>query len=216
MRTTLIIPAFLLTLASSACATGRYHQVQFAGEVADLPDPVKGRRTVHVVRNTEMKDTLVETRLRSRLETFLLERGFVIAPPDTADLYVLATFGSGVRIVGSATSVHRPAEVRNVRGPDGNVVRRAYIPERIESWRIPELQNSLWLLVLSADARYFRETGMVRNLWRGEAATQGKPETMASAAPYLLAPALRFFGKRTSTVVTMDVREKDAAWHELP
>jgi len=27
---------------------------------------------------------------------------------------------------------------------------------------------------------------------------------------------LRFFGKRTSTVVTMDVRDKDAAWHELP
>jgi hypothetical protein len=106
--------------------------------------------------------------------------------------------------------------VRNIRGPDGNVVRRAFIPERIESWRIPELQNSLWLLVLSADARYFRETGMVRNLWRGEAATRGKPETMASAAPYLLVPALRFFGKRTSTVVTMDVREKDAAWHELP
>lgn len=139
-----------------------------------------------------------------------------MASPDAAELYVLATYGSGVRVVGSSASVHRPAEVRAIRGPDGNVVRRAYIPERMESWRVPTLQNSVWVLVLSSDARYFRETGMVRNLWRGEAAMQGRPETLANAAPYLLVPALKFFGKRTDQVVTMDVREKEIAWHNVP
>lgn len=205
-----------LALALSACAIGRFHQVQFAGEVAEKPSVPVGARTVHVVRNMEMRDTVLETRTRALLESFLLERGYVMASPDTAELYVLATYGTGVRVVGSSASVHRPAEVRTIRGPDGNIVRRSHVPERMESWRVPTLQNSVWVLILSSDARYFRETGMVRNLWRGEAAMQGKPEALANAAPYLLVPALKFFGKRTDHVVTMDVREKEIPWHNVP
>ncbi len=158
-----------------------------------------------------MKDTVLERRIRFHLEEFLLARGFILASPDTAELDVLATFGSGPRVVGSTASVFRPASVSVLRSPSGEVVGRRFTPDRMEDLRIPSLDNSVWLMVLSSDARYYRSTGQIRNLWRGEAAMRGQPESLPGSAPYLMVPALKYFGKRTTQTLLLDVREKDLA-----
>lgn len=197
---------------TQGCATGRFNQVSFAGEGSAASENPPANQTVHVVHNAQMTDTVLEARIRRTLESFLLDRGYVLAAPDKADLYVLATFGSGKRLVAAQASVYRPAEVSIVRDREGNAVRRQYTPGRMETLRVPTYESGVWLQVLSSDARYFRETGMVRNFWRGEAAMKGQPASLHQAAPYLLVPALKFFGHGTRTVVTMDVREKDIAW----
>ena len=207
MRTRLAAVTVCFALTSTACATGTFRQVSFAGEVSPMVDSVQ--RTVHVVRNTEMKDTVLEARIRTKLEAFLLDRGFSLAPADKAHLYVMAVFGSGPRVVGSEAAVFRPAAVRVNRSPTGQVVGRTFTPDRMEYLRVASLENSVWLMVLSSDANHFRQTGQVRNLWRGEAAMRGKPETMAQATPYLIVPALRYFGKGTRETILVDVREKD-------
>ena len=212
MRRIDLLTVSLLALVVGGCATGRFRQVSYAGEAAQLAeDPA--RITVHVVKNTEMKDTVLEARIRAHLEDFLLRRGFIVSPPDTAQLYVLATFGSGPRIVGSTAAVFRPANVRDRRSPSGTVVGRTYTPDMMEYRRVPALETSVWLMVLYSDAHFFRQTGQVRNLWRGEAAMRGQPEAMADAVPYLIVPALKYFGKGTHQTLLMDVREKDRAWH---
>jgi hypothetical protein len=168
-------------------------------------------RTVHVVRNGEMQDSVLETRIRLRLEEFLLRNGFILASPDTAALYVLATFGSGPRVVGSTAPVFRPADVTVRRSPSGQATGRTFRPDRMEYLRVPSLENSVWLMVLSSDAKYYRETGQIRNLWRGEAAMQGKPESLPLVAGYLMVPALKYFGKGTGQTILLDVREKDSS-----
>jgi len=215
MRKIEALPLVLLGLAVAGCATGNFHQVTFAGEVSPELTDAKGR-TVHVVRNVQMKDTVLEARIRARLEDFLLEHGYVIASPETSELYVLATFGSGNRLVGSIAPVFRPAEVKVERSRSGTALRRTYTPDRMEYLRVPTFQNSLWLQVLSSDAKYYRDTGMIRNLWRGEAAMVGKAEKISQAAAYLMVPALKFFGRGTTALVTMDVREHEIAWHNVP
>jgi hypothetical protein len=202
----------MLAACLGGCAAGTFKQVSFAGEA--VPHADSSGRTVHVVKNTEMQDTVLEARIRAHLEDFLLRRGFVISPPETAELYVLATFGHGPRVVGTTAAVFRPAEVKVQRSPSGNVVSRTFTPDRMEYLRVPELQNSVWLMVLSSDARLFRETGTVRNLWRAEAAMRGKPESIGEAVPYLIVPALRFFGKGTRQTILLDVREREVAWKE--
>ncbi len=208
MRSRVFLSAVIATLALSACAAGSFKQVSFAGEASPVVDSVA--RTVHVVKNTEMKDTVLESRIRVRLEEFLLQNGFILASPDTAELYVLATFGSGPRVVGSTAPVFRPADVTVQRSPSGQTTGRTFRPDRMEYLRVPSLENSVWLMVLSSDANYFRETGLIRNLWRGEAAMQGKPESLPLVAGYLMVPALKYFGKGTGQTILIDVRQKDS------
>lgn len=203
-------------VAAQGCATGMYHQVSFAAETAGLPQTEAKAQTVYVVPNDKMKDTILDARIRAKLEAYLLDHGYVISPPDKAQLYVLATFGTGKRLVSSQASVFKAAEVTVVRDLQGNPVRRNFTPDRMQSLRVPTFENSIWLQVLYSDANYFRETGMIKNLWRGEAAMKGDTDAVPSAMPYLLVPALKFFGRATRSVVTMDVKEKDIAWHEIP
>jgi hypothetical protein len=198
----------MLALASSACATGTFRRVSFAGEVSPLVDSIQ--KTAHVVRNVQMKDTVLEARIRAKLELFLLDRGYSIVPADKAHVYVMAVFGHGPRVVGSEAAVFRPAAVRVNRNPNtGAVVNRVFTPDRMEYLRVASLENSVWLMVLSSDATYFRQTGQVRNLWRGEAAMRGEPDQLPTATPYLLVPALRFFQKGTHETIIVDVRPKD-------
>lgn len=210
-RTVLALHALLLPLTLTGCATGRFQQVSFAGEASPVVEEATAGKTFHVVRNTEMKDLVLEERIRTHLVQYLLSRGFVLALPEKAEVYVLATFGAGPRVVGSTAPVFRPAEVRVQRSPSGQVTGRSFNPDRMEYLRVPSLENSVWLMVLSSDAKHFRETGQVRNLWRGEAAMRGKPESLPEAAPYLIVPALKFFGKGTGRTLLLDVREKDVS-----
>lgn len=212
MRIGLSIVAGSVAITLCGCASAGFHQVSFAAESStEASDPV-AHHTVHVVRNTQMTDTLLEMRIRSKLEEFLLEKGYVMTSPDTAELYVLATFGSGERMVASTAPVFRDAEVKVERNRDGTVISRKVSPDRVEYLRLPLVENSVWLQVLSSDARYYRQTGLIRNLWRGEAAMKGSPSTLASKAPYLLVPALKFFGKGTNEVVTVDVKDSEVPW----
>lgn len=216
MRARVLLPLLSALATAQGCASGMYHQVNFAGEAARIPEAAEKGQTVYVVPNDKMSDTILDARIRAKLEEFLLDRGYIISSPDKAQLYVLATFGTGKRLVASQASVFKGAEVTVVRDAQGNPVRRKFTPDRMESLRVPTFENSIWLQVLSSDAKYFRETGMIKNLWRGEAAMKGDTEALPAAIPYLLVPALKFFGRATRTVVTMDVKEKETAWREVP
>jgi hypothetical protein len=159
-----------------------------------------------------MKDTILEARIRYKLEEFLLQRGYAIAPADTADLYVLATFGTGERMVSGIAPIYREAEVKTERNRNGQVTRQTYVPQRMEYLRVPLVKNSVWLQVLSSDAKYYRSTHQIRNLWRGESAVVGRPEMLPATLPYLIVPAFKYFGRSTPDIVTVDVRDHDAAW----
>lgn len=212
MRVTSSFSLVLLGLAASACAAAGFHPVSFAGETSTAGSAPPDGKTVHVVRNVAMKDTILEARIRYRLEEFLLTRGYTLAAADKADIYVLATFGAGERIVSATAQVFRGAEVKVDRDREGRVVRRTVAPDRMEYLRVPLLKHSVWLQVLSSDARHYRETGQVKNLWRGESAIVARPEALEGSAPFLLVPALRYFGRSTPDIVTVDVFARDAAW----
>ncbi|HEX6575573.1 MAG TPA: hypothetical protein VF042_11435 [Gemmatimonadaceae bacterium] len=210
MRLTLSVLTGAVILG--ACAPGGFRQVSFAGETSTAgAEPANGK-SVHVVRNTSMQDTVTESLIRYKLQEFLLSRGYRIAPADTADLYVLATFGAGERMFASTAPVFREAEVKTETNAQGAVVRRTFLPNRMEYLRVPLLKNSVWLQILSSDARHYRSTGQVRNLWRGEAAILGAPETLTERMPYLVVATLKYFGKSTPDIVTVDLGKKDGEW----
>jgi hypothetical protein len=159
-----------------------------------------------------MKDTALEARIRYRLEEFLLERGYTIAPADTADLWVLATYGTGERVMAGIAPVFRDAQVKVDRNADGAVTRRSYVPMGMDYLRVPLVKNSVWLQVLSSDARHYRSTGQVKNLWRGESVIVSRPEGLTQSLSFLIVPQLKYFGKSTKEIVTVDVWNREAVW----
>ena len=175
MRVSSLAAVLLAGFAASACASAGFRQVSFAGETSLAGSAPPNGQTVHVVRNVMMKDTILEARIRYKIEEFLLQRGYTIAPADTADLWVLATYGTGERMVAGIAPVFREAEVKVERNREGGIIRQSYIPMRMEYLRVPLVKNSIWLQVLSSDARHYRATGQVKNLWRGESAIVSKP-----------------------------------------
>jgi hypothetical protein len=214
MQARSVISVLLLSLsfATTGCAAGKFHQVNVASEAIKSFETESKGRTVYVVPNKQMKDSVLELQIRSRLEDFLLKNGYTLAGAKEAEVYMLATFGTGARVVAAEASVFKAAEAGVIRDVDGNPLRRVYRPDRMESRRIAAVENNVWLQLLSSDALYYRKTGMVRNLWRAEAATKAKPETLADAMRYLMVPTLKYFGKGTISLVTLDVREKETAW----
>jgi len=210
MRPSSLVAALLAGAAASACVSGGFRQVSFAGETSLAGSAPANGQTVHVVRNVMMKDSVLEARIRYSLEEFLLQRGYTIAPADTADLWVLATYGTGERMVAGIAPVFREAEVKVERNRDGVVTRQSYVPMRMEYLRVPLVKNSVWLQVLSSDARHYRATGQVKNLWRGESAIVSKPEGLARSLPFLIVPQFKYFGRSTAEIVTVDVRNHEA------
>ena len=210
MRPSSLVAALLAGAAASACVSGGFRQVSFAGETSLAGSAPANGQTVHVVRNVMMKDSVLEARIRYSLEEFLLQRGYTIAPADTADLWVLATYGTGERMVAGIAPVFREAEVKVERNRDGVVTRQSYVPMRMEYLRVPLVKNSVWLQVLSSDARHYRATGQVENLWRGESAIVSKPEGLARSLPFLIVPQFKYFGRSTAEIVTVDVRNHEA------
>ena len=212
MRTTGVFRMLVVSSVLSGCASAAFRPVSFAGESSAAAAVPPSGMTAHVVRNVSMKDTALETRIRYKLEEFLLRRGYTLASADTADLYILATFGAGERMVASVAPVFREAEVKVERNREGQPVRRIFVPNRMEYLRVPLVKNSVWLQVLSSDARHYRSTGQIRNIWRGEAAMVANPDLLDDFTPFLLAATLKYFGRATPDIVTVDVRTKDASW----
>ena len=212
MRVSSLAAVLLAGFAASACASAGFRQVSFAGETSLAGSAPPNGQTVHVVRNVMMKDTILEARIRYKIEEFLLQRGYTIAPADTADLWVLATYGTGERMVAGIAPVFREAEVKVERNREGGLIRQSYIPMRMEYLRVPLVKNSIWLQVLSSDARHYRATGQVKNLWRGESAIVSKPETLTQSLSFLIVPQFKYFGKSTPEIVTVDVRDHEAVF----
>ena len=212
MRLSLFVSIAFAGLALTGCASSGFHQVSFAGETSLAGAAPPNGKTVHVVRNVRMQDTVLETKIRYKLEEFLLQRGYAIAPADTADLYVLATFGTGERMVAGIAPIYREPELRTERNRNGQITRQTWVPQRMEYLRVPLVKNSVWLQVLSSDAKYYRSTGQIRNLWRGESAVVAGADKLPATLPLLIVPAFKYFGKSTPDIVMVDVRDHDAAW----
>jgi hypothetical protein len=195
-------------MSLAGCVTGGFRHVSVsAGNDDGIEVPLSGR-SVFVVTNTKMQDTVLEARVRSALEDELLDKGYKLVSAPTADLYVMASFGTLDEVGVASAFIVRPAGTRVERTPNGSLVRRRYADE-IEHTPVLQVQNTISVLVSAADAQVYRETGRVATIWVGEASTLGNPELLPKVVPYLLTSAVRYFGKNSRGVQSIDVHDRE-------
>ena len=199
------LPALLLLFVIPACGGGRVHRVSFRAEGPLQGTAVPREKSVFVVPNSNVSDAALERDLRHQIEAALQAKGYVLAPPETADLYVLATFGVGSEIIPSMEPMFVSPPVRLGLGRGARPLN-----DRLEYVGTVSEQFNRWMLVIASDADYYRKTGRIRNLWRGQTVSQSKTADLRGIASFLLVPAMQYFGKGTSKPITMSMSESDA------
>ncbi|HEY8164787.1 MAG TPA: hypothetical protein VIF83_04460 [Gemmatimonadaceae bacterium] len=194
-----------LLLLLTACAGGApVYRVAFRAEGPLQGSAVPRGKTVYVVPNGEVADASLERDLRHQIELALQTKGYVLAPPETADMYVLATFGVGMQIVASMEPMFLSPPVRLGLGRGARPMN-----DRIQYVDILNQQFNRWMLVIASDAEYYRRTGNIKNLWRGQATSQSKTADLRGIAAYLLVPAMNYFGKGTAKPITVSLTAGD-------
>jgi hypothetical protein len=189
------------------CAHARFRQVALsAGE--DMGKLPLTARTFFVVPNVQMTDSVLERRVRTHVEDVLLDQGYILAPADKADLYVMASFGAVDRFALSEITVFTPAIMKADTTPGGSITKKFY-PEHVDHPQILSAKKSISVLLSASDARLYRETGQVMSLWKAEASIPGTPELLREMVPYLLQPTLQYFGKSSGGVKSVDVSDKE-------
>jgi hypothetical protein len=204
-RVSRVTPLCFALLAGCAHANFRQVSISAGEDMGTLPLTA---HTFFVVPNVQMTDTALEARVRARIEDALLDKGYILAPPDKAELYVMASFGAVDRLALSSVSIFAPATMRADTAPNGAVMKKVS-PEHMAHPEILSMKNSIAVLISASDAQTFRETGQVKSLWRAEASIPGKPELLREMVPYLLHPTLQYFGKSSGGLKSVDVNEKE-------
>jgi hypothetical protein len=194
-----------LLLVLTSCAGGRVYRVSFRAEGPLQGSAIPRDKSLYVVPNGEVSDAVLERDLRHQIESTLQGKGYVLAPPETADLYVLATFGVGSEIVPSMEPMFVSPPVRLGLGRGARPMN-----DRLEFVGVVSEQFNRWMLVIASDADYYRKTGKVRNLWRGQAISSAKTADLRGIATFLLVPAMQYFGKGTPKPITMSMNAGDA------
>src|SRR6478672_9021561 len=134
---------------SVGCAHANFRQVSLsAGE--DMGTLPLTAHTFFVVPNVQMTDTALEARVRARIEDALLDQGYILAPADKAELYVMASFGAVDRFALSSVSLIAPATKRADTAPNGTIQKKM-TPEHMEHPQILSLQNSIAVLISASD-----------------------------------------------------------------
>ncbi len=192
----------------AACASGGVRQVSIrAGDAADPAQPL-ATMSMYVVPNTRMTDTLLEARVRAHLEEALLAKGYKLGPPESADAYVLASFGAVDEMGKSDIAAFYPPMTKTTRTAGGAVIRRTYA-EHVGHEKVDAPINSVAVILSASDAKLFRETGTVRTIWQGEASTPGKPELVKRMVPYLLVSTLKYFGKNSDGAQSIEIKDRE-------
>lgn len=205
-RCNVVIALWLSVL--SACATGGVRQVSVnAGDDGDPAQPL-ARMSLYVVPNTRMTDTLLEVRVRAHVEEALLAKGYKLGPPESADAYVLASFGAVDEMGQTDIAAFYPPMTKTTRTAGGTVIRRTYA-EHVGHEKVLAPINSVAVILSASDARLFRETGTVRTIWQCEASTPGKPELAHQMVPYLLVSTLKYFGKSSDGAQSIEIKDKE-------
>lgn len=201
-----VVPLSFALLAG--CAHAGFRQVSIsAGEDVGGTLPLAAR-TFFVVPNAQMTDTVLEARVRGHIVDALLNKGYILATQEGAELYVMASFGAVDRFALSSVSLLRPAATRVDTAANGSTMTKVY-PEHMEHPEILSLKKSISVLLSASDAKTFRETGQVVSLWRAEASIPARPEALRELVPYLLHPTLQYFGKSSGGLKSVDVSEKE-------
>jgi hypothetical protein len=172
--------------------------------------------SVHVLRNAEAANPMLEEEVSRKFEHLLRSKGFAIASFDQADLVVVTSYGIGSgQQVGVAQPVFVPGGRTTIKNPTGGTVATVNTPGTLNYVPTTRTEYERWLVISVADGRHGRATGEVKLMWQGETTSSGSNADLREVLNVLLLATVDEFGRNTGRAVRRTISEGNPQVQEL-
>ena len=192
----------LLSIATFGCASARTYQVQVNGYTDSAGSLLAPGASLFVIEDQKAQNVPLEKEVKGRIDNLLVKHGYLLAPYDKAQFYLLFTYG--LETSGTVT----------VAGPIGpgrgwsEFGYSAYLPAKYGPYAMDTLTlYDRWLRLTVVEGKYYRETGKSRTVWVGEARSIGISSDLREILSPLLIAAFEQFGKNTGKAVLTRIKQ---------
>lgn len=202
----------LFFIATSGCFFARTSQVQVNGYIDSAGPMLPPGASLFVMEDQQAQNPPLEKEIRNKIDRLLVNHGYLLAPYDKAQFYLLFTYGLG------------PPQTIKVFAPLGPGVGfdledfgyNAYLPTRCGPYGTKKVTlHDRWLRLTVEAGNYYRETGKSHPVWVGEARSMGSSADLREAIGPLLVAAFEEFGKNTGKAVLIRIKQNDPLIREL-
>ncbi len=214
-----ILLVILGALFLSGCAT--YYSVRVNDYLYPTlaSAPIPAGATFFVLENKNEKNPILETEIKSKIETLLQNRGYKIGPYERADFYLSFTYSiSSGKIISEIRPEYVPGETGVIQTYKPNGVTRTsivtfpgyttYVP-----YRVTVFTSTLTLNVL--EAAVLRSNNESKIVWIGENSSTSQNPDLRDTINYLLVAAFEHFGENTGKSITINISRKDQRVREI-
>ncbi len=145
-----------------------------------------------------------------------MKHGYLLAPYDKAQFYLLFTYGMGTPQTVSVTSPSLGIGFGFGTGYWGpGAAFGSYLSGYGPFYTGTKALYDRWLRLTVVEGKYYRETGKSRTVWVGEARTTGTSSDLREVLNPLLIAAFEQFGKNTDKALSTRIKQNDPQVREL-
>ncbi len=166
---------------------------------------------VHVVEDKEAPNPIFAREIRAKLNRLLKLKGFLVVPYESADYYLLYSYGTGQgRTVMETMPVYQSGGTATVTrtGPKGTSYSTIQLPGTTSYVPYATTVYDRWLVLKLVDGRDYRE-GKISDIWIGEVSSPGRTSDSREVMNYLLVAGFEHFGENTEKPVVEDISPED-------
>jgi hypothetical protein len=202
---------FAACLVAMAGCAGYSVRINGFLEPGHAPEMLKGV-PVHVVEDKEATNPIFAKDIRLKLNRLLKSHGFQVVPYESAQYYLLYSYGTGPgRTVTETMPVYQSGGTATVTrtGPRGNSYSTIQLPGTTTYVPYPATVYDRWLVLKLVDGKDYRE-GKINDIWIGEVSSPGKSSDTREVMNYLLVAGFEHFGENTEKPVVEDISPDDS------
>ena len=194
----------LLSIATFGCASARTYQVQVNGYTDSAGPLLAPGNSLFVIEDQKAQNVPLEKEVKGKIDNLLVKHGYLLAPYDKAQFYLLFTYG-----LETSGTVTVAGPIGPGRGWSGFGY-SAYLPAKYGPYAMDTLTlYDRWLRLTVVEGKYYRETGKSRTVWVGEARSIGISSDLREILGPLLIAAFKQFGKNTGKAVLTRIKQNE-------
>ena len=206
-----LLAMLVIGLWFSGCSSVATYTIRVNGYTDPAaPALINPGASFYVMENQEVKNPLLETEIKEKINKLLLTRGYPTTTFEKADYYLFFAYGMG-----------EPRTV-NVTTPD-------YYGGFGWGWGGPAVSIGIpwggttdsaalfdrWLLIKVVEGPAYRTQKDSRPVWVGEARSVGSSSDLRLVLNYLLVADFKEFGKNTGKAVTVTIEADNPEVYSL-
>lgn len=210
-----IIVLTVCLISFSGCTS---YRVSVNGYLGVPGSSISPGSTINVIEDKKADNTILENEIKRKIEKILVNSGRAMANDDSADYYLLFSYGiSDGRNISGSTPIYHPGQTAIANTSDESGSSFSMIQTPGYTTYVPYYQTvyTTYLQLKLIDGEIYRKSLDVKTVWLGEAKNTGSNSDLREVMNYLLIPAFKYFGQNTNKAIKENIFENDKRVRDL-